>query len=739
VGNIVYSRDDARQAHYFKNTVVKAESQFEYDAVYQLLKATGRELAGLGGNTQRDNQDLPCHSQLPHVNDTNAVRQYTQRYAYDDCGNIKQMRHIATAANWTRHYRYEYQDDANNKTNRLKSTSLPGDADSGPYSATYQHDLHGNMTKMPHLDELVWNFMDQLTEVNLGGGGKAYYVYGLGGSRIRKVIERIGGKKIERFYLGAVEIYREYQGNDKKLERSTLHISDNTGRIAQVDTKLLDENNTDPANPLNKNLIRYQYTNHLGSATMETDEKGVVISYEEYHPYGTSAYRSSKSDVDLSLKRYRFSGKERDDETGLYYFGARYYAAWLGRWASSDPAGFVDGLNLYKYCDNNSIVVQDYNGTKGYRTIHEKDIGIGIGFWKPKHIREAQLNPGIQSGRKYEKYIRSREFKIKGKTYIAVGGELTWLIRDKGPSYWVIHEAKIVEVPQYETRVVASQKEAPASGSAESGSMAPQASGGKPQREVVDDSGNKIDPTQGKPRSEAPAKNTAIRKSDVDPKPTREGFKAANPKGKTTAAQHALGEGLHDSPYISLSENPKGAPDIKGEKSWIDIDRTRESGTEYLSNEQVKEQVRQRAVNDPGFKVRAEKWEYAQTHNKKGIPELGGEEESLVKGDIPGRAVETKGMRAAKGFGRALMFFGIAVTSYELTRATSESIRIWSPAPIVAESIRQSSAWGLAILVVSLIAPISVPAILLGIGLGFLGGVVGYAIGDCFADPIYEN
>jgi RHS repeat-associated protein len=60
---------------------------------------------------------------------------------------------------------------------------------------------------------------------------------------------------------------------------------------------------------------------------METNEIGQVISYEEYHPFGTSAYRTAKSNTDLSLKRYRFTNKERDDETGLYYFGVRYYAA----------------------------------------------------------------------------------------------------------------------------------------------------------------------------------------------------------------------------------------------------------------------------------------------------------------------------------------------------------------------------------------------------------------------------
>jgi RHS repeat-associated protein len=363
VGNIVQVNDDAQQTHYFQNAVVLPESKYEYDALYQLVKATCREHAGLGGNAQRDDNDLPYIAQLPHLNDLSAVRRCTELYQYDDCGNILQLQHIATGAGWTQRYRYEYQDESGNVTNRLKSTSLPSDPDAGPYSAIYQHDQHGNMTKMPHLNELVWNFMDQLAKVNLGGGGFAFFVYGLSGKRIRKVIERPGGKKIERIYLGSVEIYREYQGSTKKLERSTLHVSDNTGRIAQVNTKLLDEDDADPANPLDTNLIRYQYTNHLGSATMETDELGNVISYEEYHPYGTSAYRSSQSSADLSLKRYRFSGKERDAETGLYYFGARYYAAWLGRWNSSDPAGFVDGMNCFQYCRNNPVLFTDPNGT----------------------------------------------------------------------------------------------------------------------------------------------------------------------------------------------------------------------------------------------------------------------------------------------------------------------------------------------------------------------------------------
>lgn len=370
VGNITQIRDDAQQTHYFSNAVVKPESLYEYDAIYQLIRATGREHAGLGNDAIRTHTDLDFVPQLPHANNASAVRTYTEEYEYDLLGNIKKLRHHWTGNGWTRRYRYAYEDDPTDRTNRLRATSLPGDPDAGPYSATYDYDTYGNMTRMPHLATMDWNFRDQLWHVDLGGGGTAYYVYGLGGQRLRKVIERNGNTKLEWIYFGPVVIFRRRRRdtNELRLERWTVHISDNTGHIAQVDTKTRDDDNSDPANPLNTPLIRYQYANHLGSAVLETDENGNPISYEEYHPYGTTSYRSAKSGFDLSLKQYRFSGKERDDETGLYYFGARYYAAWLGRWTSGDPAGFVDGLNLYLFARNNPANFVDKVGFEALDT-----------------------------------------------------------------------------------------------------------------------------------------------------------------------------------------------------------------------------------------------------------------------------------------------------------------------------------------------------------------------------------
>ena len=108
---------------------------------------------------------------------------------------------------------------------------------------------------------------------------------------------------------------------------------DDQRRVALVETKTLEIK--DGVGGRIENLIsvvRYQLDNHLGSASVEVNQDGNVLSYEEYHPYGTTAYQARSSVAEVSLKRYRYTGKERDEETGLCYHGARYYAPWLGRW-----------------------------------------------------------------------------------------------------------------------------------------------------------------------------------------------------------------------------------------------------------------------------------------------------------------------------------------------------------------------------------------------------------------------
>ena len=378
VGNITHIQDDAdiQNVVYFKNQRVEPSADYVYDAIYRLTQATGREHLGQTGGQLNSPQQV-AHSDaarmgLPQPGDGNAMGRYTEDYFYDDVGNLLQLAHAVGNNGWSRYYAHDEPSltEPGKKSNRLSGTSLPGDSAAGPYSATYDHDAHGNMTRMPHLAQMAWNSRDQLSMVDLGGGGHAYYVYDAGGQRVRKVWEKSASTTEERIYLGGFEIFRKRSNGTIALERETLHLSDGTHRIALADTKTVDADA--PANALPETLMRYQFGNHLGSASLELDDAGAVITYEEYHPFGSTAYQAGRSAAETALKRYRYTGRERDDETGLNYHSARYYAPWLGRWTAADPSGLADGSNLYRYSRNNPVILQDPSGHVSIESLKKK-------------------------------------------------------------------------------------------------------------------------------------------------------------------------------------------------------------------------------------------------------------------------------------------------------------------------------------------------------------------------------
>src|SRR5262249_54622643 len=155
---------------------------------------------------------------------------------------------------------------------------------------------------------------DMLRFMDLGGGGRAYYQYDAGKQRTRKRIENqngLGGYW-ERIYLGGYEIYRRFNaaGGAPVEEIETLHLFVGDQRVLLVDDVI-----TAPRAAQVQTLFRYQYSNHLGSSVLELDDQAAIISYEEYHPYGTSAYSSAARGIEAPLKRYRYTGMERDEES----------------------------------------------------------------------------------------------------------------------------------------------------------------------------------------------------------------------------------------------------------------------------------------------------------------------------------------------------------------------------------------------------------------------------------------
>lgn len=123
----------------------------------------------------------------------------------------------------------------------------------------------------------------------------------------------------------------------------------------------------------------YRNSDHLGSANWITDQDGHAVQYLHYLPYGQMLLNQQAAGYD---EQYKFTGKERDAESGYDYFGARYYAPPLFHWTTVDP--LVDNylhITPYAYCGWNPIKFVDPDGRK-----------IVVGTWYGRALAKLGVN-----------------------------------------------------------------------------------------------------------------------------------------------------------------------------------------------------------------------------------------------------------------------------------------------------------------------------------------------------------
>ncbi|MBA5249016.1 MAG: RHS repeat-associated core domain-containing protein [Gammaproteobacteria bacterium] len=257
---------------------------------------------------------------------TNTLESYYQTYAYDLGNNLITLSHQANSNTW--------QQIINLHPNNNRGTETQ--------SSATDFDANGNLLTLNNIGHLGWHYNNRLNKLTKQDKTTEYYVYDHQGNRIRTVIESNRQIHSQKSYLPSLDI----SSNETKQTTSTLHIG----------THILSEISKD------NTQTRYQLASHLQSNTLELSDKAEIISYEHYYPYGGTAIVAGKNKTQVQQKRYRYTSKERDDNSGLSYYGARYLAPWMARWISPDSAGAVDGLNLYVYVSNNPLKYLDPTG-----------------------------------------------------------------------------------------------------------------------------------------------------------------------------------------------------------------------------------------------------------------------------------------------------------------------------------------------------------------------------------------
>lgn len=363
VGNILSLRDKSPASSGVEGPGDETRD-YEYDPIYRLLSATGRECStGLNSGVPWDDGNAyRCH-------DHTTTNDYKRSYVYDKMGNITQMEHDVTSGsgtNFTRNYVYP----TGNASNRLASLK---DASSTTL-ADYTYDGNGNMIQENSERYFTWNHQNQMAtffnQTSDGNEPSVYsiYLYDINGQRVKKFkrkdngaypyeVTNYIGSSFEHLYDTRSSDWARDSDNDFDLNSLMLGSERlNSERYGD------DDSGSSPSNPkAGPNDFTEYINDHLGSVILDYDSTtGTLHRREECFPFGENAFGG------YGKKRYRFTGKERDDGSGLCYFGARYYAPWLCRFTSVDPLAMkYPGISPYLYGYNNPVRMNDPTGMSG--------------------------------------------------------------------------------------------------------------------------------------------------------------------------------------------------------------------------------------------------------------------------------------------------------------------------------------------------------------------------------------
>ncbi len=362
---------------------------FDYDPLYRLTSATGRESKGIPSprpwsDDAREGYNSGKQGTPDQDNAPNLTSVYWEEYAYDAGGNMLTMRHNQSVQQggtagwnvaWSRCFGMDGRspqqwqvesaghgvgDWTHPPSNRLTHVQERASGVPALPSVAQSHfyDTNGNMVREQGARNFEWDYADRMkvfrNQVDTSTPTiYALYLYDSGGQRVKKLVVN-GNRYRTTTYLAAA--FEHHAEHDKltggvKTENCSLQVMDDKSRIAIV--RVGDVFGGDGAQ---EHPVQYHLGDHLGSSGLVIGGNGEWINCEEFFPYGETSFGS------FGRKRYRFSQRERDEESGLQYHVHRFYCSHIARWIAPDPAGAIDTLGLFIYCSDNPVNSTDNSG-----------------------------------------------------------------------------------------------------------------------------------------------------------------------------------------------------------------------------------------------------------------------------------------------------------------------------------------------------------------------------------------
>ncbi len=320
-----------------------ANSTYSYDAAGRLTQLT-------------HNRGATTLAALAWVYDVaNRITRFTSpdgisNYTYDATDQL-----TSTDRSFQSDEAYNYDANGNRTNTGYQTGSNNRLLSDGLYN--YEYDNEGNRTKRTSIatgevTEYTWDYRNRLTQVvtkDTAGNviKSADYTYDVFDRRIAKSVDPDGAGSalatVERYVYDGDNIALVFDGNGTSSHRYLYG--------SGVDSFLADENAS--------GQVLWALSNNQGTVRDLVDSTGTIQNHITYDSFGQITTQTNTA-VDF---RFGYTGRELDQETGQYYYRARYYDAGVGRFISEDPIGFTAGdANLYRYVGNSPLNATDPSG-----------------------------------------------------------------------------------------------------------------------------------------------------------------------------------------------------------------------------------------------------------------------------------------------------------------------------------------------------------------------------------------